>query len=123
MIHLSQILYLFRTLPIPIPKYFFKSLHTLFNKCIWKGTKPRCAHSKLLKHKLAGGSGTIDFEDYYTASVLDQLTEWFQPYPIKLWSKIENQSLLRPNLKWWLLSTPLNSKLSFDGIPHYASIG
>lgn len=64
-----------------------------------------------MKHKLAGGSGTIDFEDYYTVSVLDQLTEWFQPCPVKLWSTIESQSLLRLNLKWWLMSTPLGSKL------------
>lgn len=111
MLHLPQILYLFRTLPIPIPKYFFKCLHTLFNKYIWKGTKLRSAHLRLMKHKLAGGSGTIDSEDYYTASVLDQLTEWFQPCPVKLWSKIESQSLLLPNLKWWLMSTPLGPKL------------
>lgn len=111
MLHLPKILYLFRTIPVTIPKYYFKSQQTLFNKCIWKGSKPRCAHSKFFKHKLAGGSGTIDFEDYYTASLLDQLTKWFHQCHTKLWSNIENLSLVRPNLKCWLMSISLGNKL------------
>lgn len=97
MLHLPQILYLFRTLPIPIPKYFFKSLQMLLNKCIWKGSKPRIAITlpPLLKHKSAGCAGTIDFADYYTASLLGQLTEWFHPCPAKIWNNIENLSLIR----------------------------
>lgn len=112
MLHLPLILYLFRTLPIPIPNFFFRSLQTLLNKCIWQGSKPRCAHSTLIKHKSAGGSGTIDFRDYYTALLLDQLTEWFQPCPTKLWCIIENLSLIHPNVKWWVMSTPFRTRLS-----------
>lgn len=111
MLYLTQILYFFRTLPIPIPRHFFKSLQTLLNRCIWKGAKPRCTHATLMKHKLAGGAGTIEFEDYHLASALDQLTDWFLPGPHKLWSKIECSSLLRPNMMWWLMNTPLRRQI------------
>lgn len=61
MIHLPQLLYLFRTILIPIPQSFFKSLQTMLNKLIWQGNKPRCAHTKLIKHRLVRGSWYIDF--------------------------------------------------------------
>lgn len=98
---LPQILYYFRTLPIP--SSFFRSLQTIFNKFFWKSKRSRCAHLKLIKHKLAGGTGSIDFEDYYIAAILTQLPT----LPNSLWGKIENISLIRPNLKNWLMSTPL----------------
>lgn len=70
MIHLLQLLYLFRTIPIPIAPSYFKALQTMLNKFLWQGKKPRCAHSKLFKHKLAGGPGSINFEDYQWTSIL-----------------------------------------------------
>lgn len=45
----------------------------MLKKFIWQGMKPRCAPAKLIKHRLVGGSGYIDLEDYYLASVLTQL--------------------------------------------------
>lgn len=109
---LPQILYFFRTLPIPILSSFFRSLHSIFNKFLWKGKKPRCAHAKLIKHRLAGGAGSIDFRDYYLAAILVQLPEWFQPSTQSLWAQIEKSSLICFNLKHWLLSTPLGSHVS-----------
>lgn len=70
---------------------------------------PRCAHLKLIKHKSMGGMGSIDFEDYYLPTIFAQLPDWFQPLPKSLWSHIEKLSLIRPNLKSWLMSTPLGS--------------
>lgn len=82
---LPQILYYFRTLCIPIPTSFFRSLQTLLNKYLRKGKRSRCAHSKLIKHKLTGGVGSIGFKDYYIAAILAQLPEWFQPHPNITW--------------------------------------
>lgn len=44
MLHLP-LLYKFRTIPIPIPLSYFISLQTMLNKFLWKGKKPRCAHT------------------------------------------------------------------------------
>lgn len=109
MICLPQLLYYFRTIPIPLPTRFFRSLQTLFNRFLWNGKRPRCAHSKLTKHKLAGGMGSIDFEDYHLAAILAQLPGWFHPNPTTLWGQIEETSLIHPNLKTWLLSIPLGT--------------
>lgn len=65
MIHLPQVLYLFRNLPIPIPTSYFKSLQALLSRFIWQGTKSRCTHSQLIKHRMQGGLGYIDFQDYF----------------------------------------------------------
>lgn len=74
-----------------------------------KRTQRLYTHSKLIKHKLAGGTGSIDFEDYYVAAVLAQLPDWFQTQANTLWGQIENISLLHLNLMRWLLSTPLGT--------------
>lgn len=70
MIQLLQILYLFRTLPIPIPASFFKSLQDLLSRFFWNGKKSRCSHSKLIKHRMYVGVGYIDFQDYFLANNL-----------------------------------------------------
>lgn len=60
---------------------------------------------------MAGGVGSIAFEDYYLASVLAQLPEWFQPQPTSPWAQLENSLLNRPNLKTWLISVPLGVRI------------
>ena len=82
MIHLPQLLYLFCNLMIPVPTSYFRSLQVMLAKYVWKGKKSRCSHAKLIKHRLFGGVGYVDFRDYFSASVLTQMREWFQPEPI-----------------------------------------
>lgn len=60
-------------MPIPIPSSYFRSLQTVLNTHLWEGKKPRCAHSNLIENKVAEGVGSIDFKDYYLASILGQL--------------------------------------------------
>lgn len=66
---------------------------------------------KIDKTQIDGGHGIHSFEDYYLASMLAQLPGWFQPLPNYLWGHIENLSLICPNIKNWLLSTPLGSTI------------
>lgn len=109
MIALPKLLYIFRTLPIPLPTTYLNSLQSILNQFIWQGKKARCSHSKLIKHRSKGGMGHIDIKDYYLASIISQLKDWFQPTPTTLWSAIENNETPGPNLTDWLFSTPVNN--------------
>lgn len=85
MLHLPQILYLFRTLPNNVPASYFKSQQTMLSSFTWQGKKARCTHTKLVQHCTASGTGYKGFQDYYMASVLTQLKEWFLPSASTIW--------------------------------------
>lgn len=107
MIQLPQILYFFRTVPIPIPVSFLKSLQTLLSRYVWQGKKSRCSHSRLIKNRLRGGVGYIDFHDYFSASILTQLKEWFQPSPTTIWGSMESSYKSQGSGTAWLFSATL----------------
>lgn len=106
MMLLPQLLYLFRTLPIPTLTSYFKSLQSMLSRFVWKDKKPRCAtaHIKLLKHRSAGGTGYVDFGDYYWATILTQIRDWFQHPPNTLWGNRESSYILHQPLNICLLS-------------------
>lgn len=111
MIHLPQVLYVFRCLPIPIPLSFFKTLQSILSKFIWKGKKSRCAHHKLIRHRMWGGVGYIDFQDYFYSSVLTQLKEWFQSSPTTTWGLIESSYCVHTPTKLWLFGAQIGFKI------------
>lgn len=110
MIQLPQVLHIFRTLPIPIPASYFNSLQTVLSKHVWKGKKSRCSHSKLFKHGLSGGVGYIDFHNYFSASILTQLKEWFLPSPTTIWGSIESSYRPQYPVTSWLFSASLGAR-------------
>lgn len=77
MFMLPQILYLFRTLPIPIKQTQLMVLNKILRTFVWQNMKPRSSHAQLLKHKYAGGMGMVDLRDYCVATHLSQLKSWF----------------------------------------------
>lgn len=64
------------------------------------------------KHKMAGGARSIGFEDYYWASILTQLRDWFHLPPTTLWGQLESGTLKHHNLKSWILAIPLGIPVS-----------
>lgn len=62
----------FRTFPIPLPNTYIKAIQTSLAHFLWQDKRSRSAHYKLIKHRLAGGSGYVDNADYYNASILVQ---------------------------------------------------
>ena len=76
---LPQLLYVFRTLPIPVPSSFFLSAQSTLNKFLWGGKRARCAFHKIIKHRRAGGIGHTHIKDNYIASIFAQLKGWL-PY-------------------------------------------
>lgn len=60
---LPKILYLFRTLPIPLSHAYLQSLQSIISHYVWQGKNPRSRHIKLIKHRYVGGMGYIDIRD------------------------------------------------------------
>lgn len=86
---LPQPLYLFRTLPIPVPNTFFLKAQALPNCYLWKGKKAKCTFSKLILTRKAGGMGHVVIRDYHRAVILTQLKAWFPSTATTLWVELE----------------------------------
>lgn len=89
MLILPQLLYLFRTLPIPLPCKFFNAINRIMNSYIWNGKRHRCSIAIMSKHRSIGGLGYPVIFDYYVAALLSQLQPWFNPSIHKQWLEIE----------------------------------
>lgn len=114
MLKLHQILYLFRSLPIPIPATFFKTLQSYLKCFVWQKKWARCTHKKLIKHRSVGGTGYVDFRDYYYAAILAQL-KTSHPTSI-VCGKISTQ-ISNHNQYNWLIRVP-RPKVKDQNIPH-----
>lgn len=102
---LPQVLYVFRTVPIPAPKIFFKHLQSTLSNFLWEGKKARSAFSKLSKIKKAGGVGAPVFLDYHKAAVLAQVKEWFPYQTTPLWGLLEQSQIPGRNLNNFILAS------------------
>lgn len=86
---LPQILYILRVLSISIPTPYLKTLLSLLHFFIWKGKKPRCTHTNLIKHRSVGGMELVNIQDNHWTSKLDQLKHWFTTKKDPLWLNIQ----------------------------------
>lgn len=91
---LPTILYLFRTLPIPLSSSYLQKLQSTVSHFIQNGKKPRFKSSVLYRPKLNAGMGVPSLKCYHQADVLDQLKFWWSPSLDHVWYPIEH-SLLR----------------------------
>lgn len=108
MLLLPQIIYVFRTLQIPLRSNHLRSLTTLLTQFIWCSKRPRYSKTLLVKHRLAGGMGLIDIQDYFRASILTQLKHRFNPSPDILWISLEQALSPTRNLHSLLLLDALH---------------
>jgi hypothetical protein len=71
---LSQAIYGFNTIPIKIPKQFFKDLDKKILNFRWKNKKPRTAKTLPINKRTSGGITIPDPKLYYRAIVIK--TAW-----------------------------------------------
>lgn len=92
MVLLPQLLYLYRTLPIPVPV---------------KGKRTIRAFSKRITMRRANGAVHVVIRDYHLASVLTQLKAWSPQLHNTLWTHLESHQVLGNNLYYFLLTSRL----------------
>lgn len=90
---LPKLLSLFQTVPITVPKHFFKSPRSMSKRFIWHQGLSRILHTLLTYPNTQGGVGLPDFELYHRAALLSRILEWF-PRPFPKASTMVEQDLL-----------------------------
>lgn len=108
MVILPQLIYLFRSLPILVPNWYFSKLQSLLNRFLWKGKKARWAFKNSVMSRKVGGVGNIVIKDYYLASILAQLRSWFPESPNPRWQELEENQIPNKNLYNYLMIQPTN---------------
>lgn len=107
---LPRILFLFQTLPLFLPKSFFKSLDTIISSFIWTGKIPRIQKRMLERPKLVGGFALPNMLLYYWAANIQMLKKWYH-HPDINWCVIEANSCTTSSLPA-LLFAPLSTRPS-----------
>lgn len=104
MLLLPKLIYIFRTLPIPLPNSFLKTMQNQMLKFIWAGKRARFSLQMQENHKQIGGLGVPNLKDYYTATILEQLKQWFANRDIKHWTHLEQTWLYPRSLQSLILA-------------------
>lgn len=84
---LPWILYFLKVVPVPLPKYFFLDICSLY--VVWSGKKPRLAMGVLKWSKQKGGLGIPDVFGYYRVVALQCILNWRFHASAKLWVSLE----------------------------------
>lgn len=105
---LPKFLYLFQALPIAIPKYYFKQIHSLLVRFIWANKHPRISRALLTIPKQKGGLAVPDMYKYYQAAFLSRLIDWSRHRDGKLWPGLEQaqSSALLQRAAWCYKDLP-----------------
>lgn len=73
MMILPEFLFLFQTLPIPIPTVSFKRWNGLICNFIWNNKKKRIKFNKLTKAKDCGGLAVPNLQSYYNSTQINTI--------------------------------------------------
>lgn len=88
---LPKFLYMFRCLPVFLPKAFFQSVNKAISSFIWAGKNPRIGRPLLQRPRNVGGLALPSFIHYYWAAHLQKLSFWINA-PETDWCIMEAQS-------------------------------
>ncbi|CAI5656797.1 unnamed protein product [Oreochromis niloticus] len=113
---LPKFLYLFQSIPLFLPKSFFKSVNRMFSSFIWANKTPRISMTSLQQGKLSGGLALPNLMFYYWAANIQKYTYWLNG-PQAAWCCLEAQSCFSSSLSALLFSSLPVSLLQFTDNP------
>ena len=95
---LPRFLYLFQSLPVFLPKSFFRSINQTISSFIWENKTPRVNKHILQRSRDVGGLGLPSFTHYYWASNIQKILFWLH-CPETNWCLIEAQTCHSSSLR------------------------
>uniref|UniRef100_A0A8C5Q824 Reverse transcriptase domain-containing protein n=1 Tax=Leptobrachium leishanense TaxID=445787 RepID=A0A8C5Q824_9ANUR len=121
---LPKLLYLFRTLPLPLPTSYLEEIQSYFLTYVWRRGRPRVPAKLLYLSRCNGGMAMPNVTLYYNATLLASMGEFFLQSSTPRWTSVEQTcvgthlvtSLIwltpkqRPELPYMLPSTALYLK-------------
>ncbi|CAH2223096.1 Hypothetical predicted protein [Pelobates cultripes] len=91
MVILPKIQYLFRTLPLRLPKKYLMELQNVINDFVWDNKKPRVSKATMYKPHAQGGMGLPELAGYYRAAHIAPLIAATHSQVPTAWAKLEER--------------------------------
>lgn len=104
LVTLPKCLHLFQSLPLPLPKHFFKEINKILCRFIWNNRKPRLRLRLLYLPYDRGGLQMPSLQWYYWAAQLRCTMFYFQTQSPPAWVSIE-QTISKLPLRLYLYSS------------------
>ena len=106
---LREFLYLFQSIPLPLPKCFFDKINNILAKFIWNNKKARLRLKLLYLPHDRGGLRLPNLRWYYWSAQLHSASFYFSSDILPAWVNIEQTTTSELPLKLYLYSADLKT--------------
>lgn len=117
---LPKLLYLFQTLPIPVPHSHLSKLQSDLFKFTWNYKRHRIPRSVMMAARSDGGLAFPNLIKYYQATQLRAIASWFTQRSYNRWTEIEKIWLAptHPNNLLWSARAEVPPERSLGTVSH-----